>query len=480
MKKRSLHRVNEHFERLSNTASAKRHSPARDDWSKESWRNFQVLQQPQYDNPEHLARVLKTLSRYPPLVFAGEILNLKRQLADVGRGRRFLLQGGDCAERFQDCTREAIVSKMKILLQMSVVLSYAARAPVVRIGRIAGQYAKPRSKDTQLVGGQQIPVFRGDNIHSFEPIAELRKPDPERLLTAYQCSSMTLNYIRALINGGFADLHHPENWKLSFMPRSSERVRYEGIVQSIHDAIAFMESFGALKEEQLGRIDFFTSHEGLLLNFEETLTRYVESENAFFNLGAHMLWIGDRTRRLDGAHVEYFRGIANPIGIKWGPSADPDEMIALLDRLNPHREEGKIVVITRFGHERVNAGLATAIAAVRSKKLPVVWSCDPMHGNTELVSGDIKTRDFKKILSELQATFKIHQELGSHLGGVHFELTGEDVTECIGGAEDLKPSDLKKQYETFCDPRLNYNQSLEMAFLISSILKATKAVHVTV
>ncbi len=410
------------------------------------------------------------MKAYPPLVFVGEVENLKRQLAEAAAGKRFLLQGGDCAERFQDCTPDAITSKIKILLQMSVVLCYGARQPVVRVGRIAGQYAKPRSVDTELVDGQELPVFRGDNINSFDPDPVHRRPDPRRLLTGYHTASMTLNYVRAMITGGFADLHHPENWNLSFVGKSAQRARYEQVVTSIQDAIAFMGSLGGVREESLGTIDFFTSHEGLLLGFEEAMTRFVAQRDRHYNLGAHMLWIGDRTRETPGAHVEYYRGIGNPIGVKWGPTADPAEMLELIDALDPHREPGRITLITRFGHEKVDAALPRAIEAVRRSGRTLLWSADPMHGNVVKTKGGIKTRDFDHILAELRRSFIVHRELGSRLGGVHFELTGEDVTECVGGSEGLGEADLSRNYETFCDPRLNYSQSLEMAFVISTIL----------
>lgn len=438
-------------------------------WSPGSWRAKPIKQQPSYEDESSLAEVLRMIRTYPPLVFVGEVDHLKRQIADAAQGRRFVLQGGDCAERFQDCTPEAITSKLKILLQMSVVLSYGARRPVVRIGRIAGQYAKPRSSDVETVNGRVLPVFRGDNINSFVPDPELRRPDPKRLLTGYHTASMTLNYVRAMITGGFADLHHPENWNLGFLGKSPQKQRYEAVVANIQDAVAFMQSFGGLRDELLGTVDFFTSHEGLLLGFEEAMTRQVRGR--YYNLSAHMLWIGDRTREFDGAHIEYFRGIANPIGIKWGPSADPAEMVRLIQCLNPDNEPGRITIITRFGAAKIADCLPAAIEAVQRAKLGVLWSSDPMHGNAIKTKNDIKTRDFDAILAELRQAFEIHAQAGSHLGGVHFELTGEDVTECTGGAQGIREEDLNRQYETFCDPRLNYNQSLEMAFLISSILR---------
>lgn len=440
------------------------------EWKPDSWRSKPIKQQPKYEDTAQLDQVLSRIRGYPPLVFAGEVDNLKRQLAGAAAGKRFLLQGGDCAERFQDCNQESITSKLKILLQMSVVLCYGARRPVVRVGRIAGQYAKPRSSDTEDFQGQQIPVFRGDNINSFDPDVNGRKASPDRLLHGYHTASMTLNYIRALITGGFADLHHPENWNLGFVGKSAHRVDYERVVANIRDAVTFMETFGGVREEMLGSVDFFTSHEGLLLGFEEAMTRFLPDKKSFYNLGAHMLWIGDRTRDLTGAHVEYFRGIENPVGIKWGPSADPQEMTELIQALNPRNEAGRISIITRFGHDKVESCLPPAIDAVRKAGLNVLWSADPMHGNVIKAANNIKTRDFDSILSELRQTFRIHADMSSLLGGVHFELTGENVTECIGGSESIKESDLVRQYETFCDPRLNYSQSLEMAFVISDIL----------
>lgn len=446
-------------------------------WSPHSWRARPIKQQPQYERVAELEQVLGTIRTYPPLVFVGEVDNLKKQLADAAAGKRFLLQGGDCAERFQDCTPEAITSKIKILLQMSVVLCYGARQPVVRVGRIAGQYAKPRSADTEVIAGRELPVFRGDNINSFEADPDGRKPDPKRLLQSYHTASMTLNYVRAMITGGFANLHHPDTWNLGFFTKSANRERYERVVANIQDAVAFMGSIGGLREDAMGSIDFFTSHEGLLLGLEEALTRFVPQRGKHYNLGAHMLWIGDRTRDIGGAHVEYFRGIGNPIGVKWGPSADPQEMTELFKALNPENEPGRITVITRFGADKVETGLAKALAAVRRAGLNVLWSADPMHGNVIKTKANIKTRDFDAILAELRKSFEVHRASGSRLGGVHFEMTGEDVTECTGGSEGILEEDLVRQYETFCDPRLNYSQSLEMAFVISTILQAQGSIH---
>lgn len=440
------------------------------DWKPDSWRSHTIRQQPHYDDMAQVNSVLETIRTYPPLVFHGEVDNLKHQLAEAAKGHRFILQGGDCAERFQDCNPKTITSKLKIILQMSVILSYSARCPVIRIGRIAGQYAKPRSSDTEKVNGQDIPVFRGDNINSFEATAAGRKADPTRMLRGYHTASLTLNYVRAMIAGGFADLQHPENWNLTFFDRSPHKRRYELVRANIEDAVAFMGSFGGVKVESLGTIDFFTSHEGLLLGFEEAMTRFVTERQKHYNLGAHMLWIGDRTRALDEAHVEYFRGIANPIGIKWGPTAKLEEMVQLVERLNPSNEWGRITLITRFGEKEVAKHLPAAIKKMQQEGLNVLWTTDPMHGNMVKTSNGTKTRNFNSILNELRQCFEIHKSFDSHLGGVHFEMTGEEVTECVGGAEGIGEKDLANLYETFCDPRLNYSQSLEMAFLISSIL----------
>ena len=395
---------------------------------------------------------------------------MRKQLAACSRGEAFILQGGDCAERFLDCNENTITSKLKILLQMSVVLCHGARKPILRIGRIAGQYGKPRSSATEIIDGLEIPVYRGDNVNSYVANENARKPNPTRLLTGYHMSSLTINYVRALTKGGFADLHHPENWDLSFVDKSKQDKKYRKIINDIQNAISFMESLGA-RDRSLDTVEFYTSHEGLLLGFEESMTRYVEDYKSYYNLGAHMLWMGDRTRQLDGAHVEYFKGIANPIGVKVGPSSTPKDICRLIKTLNPKNIAGKIILISRFGHQLVAQRLGAYIDAVQDEGLDVVWSCDPMHGNGVKTRTGLKTRNFDHILSEVSQTFEVHKHHGSHLGGVHFELTGENVTECLGGAEDLKEKDLNSNYSTYCDPRLNNSQSLEMAFLISSLLR---------
>jgi 3-deoxy-7-phosphoheptulonate synthase len=439
-------------------------------WSKNSWKNFNATQQPEYRDADSYSKVLKKIESYPPLVFSGEVENLKRQIGMAGDGRRFILQGGDCAERFIDCNESAIINKIKILLQMSVILTYGARKPVVRIGRIAGQYFKPRSNLFETIENNEMHTYRGDSINIYEPGTENREPDPERLLMAFFHSVATLNYIRAIIAGGFADLHHPFSWKLHSIEKTDEWQKYRITAERILDAINFMESFGGLKAETLGKVDFFTSHEGLHLGYEEALTRKDPETGRYYNLGAHMLWIGERTRDIDGAHVEYFRGIHNPIGIKISNKIDPGELIELLHKLNPENEEGRITLIARMGIDSVEENLPILIKKVKESKKKVTWSCDPMHGNIVNIHGNIKKRNFDDIIEEIKQTFRIHSESGSVIGGVHFELTGDDVTECTGGAVNLKDDDLNRNYETYCDPRLNYTQSLEIAFLLSELL----------
>ena len=436
-------------------------------WSPDSWKKHPIRQQPAYPDQTLLQQTLVQLRRYPSLVFAGEVEYLKHMLAEAAQGRRFLLQGGDCAERFKDCTNQAIINKLKILLQMSMVLTYGLRQSIIRVGRIAGQYAKPRSVDFEIANGREIPVYRGDSINSFEPDPEARIPDPRRLLKSYYHSSATINYIRALIEGGFADLHHPENWQLETFSKSGRKKEYLQVVERISDAVQFLEALGGVREGVLGKISFFTSHEGLLLPYEDALTHYDLRRAKFYNLGAHTLWIGERTRQLDGAHVEYFRGIGNPIAVKIGPSCSREELLELLRVLNPLNEWGRLTLITRFGQDKIGRLLPPLLEAVCRQDARVLWCCDPMHGNMLITENGVKTRDFDQILSELRQCFEIHRRHGTRLGGVHFELTGEDVTECTGGAQGLLEKDLSTNYDTYCDPRLNYAQSLEMAFQIA-------------
>jgi 3-deoxy-7-phosphoheptulonate synthase len=441
-------------------------------WTPESWRTKEALQQPLYKDTSSYEEILGAIKGYPPLVFPGEVENLKRQIGEAGFGKRFVLQGGDCVERFADCNAQSITNKLKIILQMSVILTYAARMPVVRIGRIAGQFSKPRSSETETVETGEIPVYKGDAINRYEPELSGRVPDPTRLLASFFHASATLNYIRAMIDGGFADLHKPYTWNLFDIERTEKWSEYNSIVEQIVAAISFMETFGSVNADVLGRVEFFTSHEGLHLGYEEALTRFDEASGKYYNLGAHMLWIGERTRNPDHAHVEYFRGIANPIGVKIGPKITASDLVRLLAVLNPENEPGKVTLITRLGKGKARKVLPSLVKAVEGAGAKVSWSCDPMHANTEATESGLKTRACENIMAELEETFEAHRDCGSILSGVHFELTGENVTECTGGAVKLTRSDLAKNYRTFCDPRLNYAQSMEMAFLITTMLKS--------
>jgi 3-deoxy-7-phosphoheptulonate synthase len=435
-------------------------------WSPASWRAFPVSQQPTYRDAAAVTRALARVAELPPRVASGEVLALREQLARAARGEAFVLQGGDCAERFEDCERGRIEAKLKILLQMSLVMTWGGRVPVVRIARMAGQYAKPRSSDTEVIDGVELPSYRGDHVHGAAPTPAAREPDPARLVEASLLASATLNYARALLDGGFADLHNPQHWDLGFVQDLKQRAEYEAVVVRLLDAIDFVESTG-VRAPSLQTVELFTSHEGLLLPWEEAQT--VRVGDSWFNLGAHMLWIGDRTRQLDGAHVEYFRGIANPIGVKVGPSLAPEDLVALLAALEPDDRPGRLTLITRLGAGGgVGAHLPRFIEAVRaSGRRNALWSCDPMHGNTVKTSSGIKTRHFDSVLAELRESVAVHATCGSRLGGVHFELTGDDVTECVGGPQKLSEHDLARCYESGCDPRLNYAQSLEMAFLLA-------------
>ena len=439
-------------------------------WTLRSWRSKPIAQQPTYDDPPAVERALARVRGLPPLVAPGEINQLRKHLAAAAEGKAFLLQGGDCAERFQDCALAPIEAKLKILLQMSLVLTWGARIPVIRVGRMAGQYAKPRSSDRETVDGVELPTYRGDHVNGIEFEAATRQPDPERLVQAYFHSAATLNYARALLDAGFADLHRPEDWDLGFVRSASSRSEYEDMLRRILDALDFVESTGVRGDAALRTVELYSSHEGLLLPYEEALTRELDDGRSY-NLGAHMVWIGDRTRQLDGAHVEYCRGVENPVGVKVGPTMTAGDLVALLEALEPANRPGRITLITRFGAERVAEMLPPLIEAVRAAGRHVVWSCDPMHGNTHKTAGGIKTRSVDRILDELRLTFDVHDAAGTHLGGVHFELTGEDVTECVGGPQQLSEDDLTRSYETFCDPRLNYAQSLEMAFLVAQRLQ---------
>ena len=437
-------------------------------WSPSSWRSRPALQQPVYDDPEAAARCLARLREFPPLVVAEEIDDLLGQLAEAAAGRRFLLQGGDCAEAFRDCRGDVIADKLRVLLQMSVLITHGGRTSVIHLGRIAGQYAKPRSNETELVNGEVLPVYRGDLVNGLQPTLTDRTPDPGRMLTAYTCSALTLNYLRALVDGGFADLHRPDRWELSW--RGPDAGHYAETLQQVQASVDFVELLGG-QHQPLRTGGVFISHEALHLAYEEALTRYVPDRRAHYNLGAHFLWVGERTRGLDGAHLEYLRGIANPVGLKAGPEMTPAALVRTLERLNPARVPGRVTVITRFGRGKAGQVLPALVEAVRSEGQPVLWSCDPMHGNGRTLPGGLKTRDFADILQELEEVMAAHWELGSHLGAVHFELTGEPVTECLGGTDGLCEEDLARAYRTGCDPRLNRSQSLEMAFLIAALLR---------
>jgi 3-deoxy-7-phosphoheptulonate synthase len=437
------------------------------EWTPSSWRGFPVRQQPVYPDLAALDRTLIQLSRLPPLVTSWEVLQLKSQLAEAAAGKRFLLQGGDCAERFEDCDSTTIANKLKILLQMSLVLVHGSQKPVIRVGRFAGQYAKPRSDDNETRDGVTLPAFRGDVINGAEFSASERVADPMRLLRGYGRSALTLNFIRALSRTGFADLHHPENWDLDFAKHSPMENEYHQRAAAIGEALRFMENILGVKAAEIEQVDFFSSHEALLLCYEEAQTRRVPRQAGWFNLSTHFPWIGMRTADPDGAHVEYFRGISNPIGVKVGPSMTLDRMSRILDVLHPVNEPGRFTLIHRFGAERIADYLPGLIDMVRSSGKTVVWCCDPMHGNTRVSSTGVKTRAFADILSELEKAVEIHSRFGSRLGGIHFELTGENVTECTGGARGLSDADLSRAYRTEVDPRLNYEQALEIAMLVA-------------
>jgi len=440
-------------------------------WKPDSWRGRTALQQPEYDDPQELTNALTTLGQLPPLVTPWEVNRLRLQLAAAAAGKAFVLQGGDCCESFVDCNSGAILRKLKVLIQMSLVLICGSKQKVVRIGRIAGQYAKPRSAGLEKRGDTELPSYRGDIVNGsgFSP-AE-RRPDPRRMLRAYERSSLTINYIRALSEGGFADLHHPENWDLEFVRNTPGSRRYQQLLESLSDSIRFMEAVSSGELTQLTRVDFFTSHEGLLLPFEQALTRSDLRQKGWYNLGAHTLWIGDRTRSIDGAHVEYFRGIRNPIGVKVGNNIAPDELLDLIRVLNPDNEPGRLTLIHRFGAEKIRQRLPLLAEVVRRAGHQVLWSCDPMHGNIRTAGNGIKTRSFDDITSEIITAFQVHREAGTRLSGIHLELTGEDVTECTGGPGNLSETDLSRDYRSQVDPRLNYEQAMETAFLISEQMK---------
>jgi len=446
-------------------------------WTPTSWRTRRVLQGPAYPDQGDLARVEARLAKYPPLVFAGEARRLRDTLALAANGQAFVLQGGDCAESFGDFTANVIRDTFRVLLQMAVVLTFGASVPVVKMGRMAGQFAKPRSSDTESIDGVTLPSYRGDIVNGPEFNAAARMPDPSRMETAYFQSAGTLNLLRAFANGGYADLHEVHRWNLEFAARSPLAARYQDLAARIDETLAFMAAcgMGSLNTRQVRETDFYTSHEALLLPYEQALTRVDSTSGDHYACSAHFLWVGERTRQLDGAHVEFLRGVHNPIGLKVGPAMEPDELLRLIDVLNPGNAAGRLTLISRMGAERVHARLAPLLRAVTRAGSRVVWLCDPMHGNTISTAVKVKTRSFDSILAEVRGFFDAHAAEGSWAGGVHVEMTGQEVTECVGGAHRLTESDLGGRYETFCDPRLNAEQSLELAFLIAEELKARRA-----
>ncbi len=437
-------------------------------WSPESWLQYACQQAPVYPDNEALMRVLNQLSQRPPLVTRGEINKLKQEIARAGRGEAFILQGGDCAESFADCRSDIIRNKLKILLQMGLVLGHGLRKPIIHIGRIAGQYTKPRSTEYETIDGITLPSYRGDLVNSPEFTRTARTPNPLLLLKGHDCAAMTLNVIHALMDGGFSDLHPPQKWDLRFIEYAQQADEYRDILRSIAETMDGLKSIDGLQNTPFHTVDFFTSHEALHLPYEQALTRRL-NDAQWYNLSTHLPWIGMRTAQMNSAHVESLRGVQNPIGIKVGPSATPEWLMNLLHTLNPEREEGRILLISRMGAHAIDTHLPPLIDVVKTHNIPVTWSCDPMHGNTEFTEYGVKTRHFDTIWLELQRAFTLHYDMGSYLGGVHFELTGENVTECLGGARGLTAADLKQAYQSLVDPRLNYEQSLEMALQLSRL-----------
>jgi len=442
-------------------------------WSPTSWREKPILQQPTYPNKEELDTVLNELKNYPPLVFAGEACSLKAQLGNVANGEAFLLQGGDCAESFSEFHADNIRDSFKVMMQMAVVMTYAGGLPVVKVGRMAGQFAKPRSSDTETIDGVTLDSYRGDIVNCVDFSKEARVPDPKRLIQAYNQASATQNLLRAFASGGLADLHKVHQWTQDFAHQGEMAEKYEALADEIGKSLQFMEACGVTSKtyRTLRETDFYTAHEALLLPYEEAFTRQDSLTGKWYDTSAHMLWIGDRTRQLDGAHVEFLSGVHNPIGVKAGPTMDPEDLVRLANKLNPENEAGRLNVIVRMGAGKVGDGLPNLIRAIEREGLKVVWSCDPMHGNTIKSSNNFKTRPVDSILTEMKEFFQIHKAEGTHAGGVHLEMTGKNVTECIGGTFTVTEEDLSSRYHTHCDPRLNADQSLELAFLIADSLK---------
>lgn len=445
-------------------------------WQPDSWRSKPIQQQPTYQDQQHLKQVEQTLQSYPPLVFAEETRQLQRQLGDVAEGKGFLLQGGDCAESFDEFNAPKIRDTFKVILQMAIVLTFAGKCPVTKVARMAGQYAKPRSSDMETINGVSLPSYRGDIINSFEFTNAARQPDPNRMLEAYHRGASTLNLLRAFAQGGLADLHQVNRWNMTFLENNPLRERYQDVANRLQETLEFMDVIGINhgNNATLHETHLFTSHEALLLNYEQALTRIDTLTGKPYNCSAHMVWIGERTRQLDHAHVEFFKGIHNPIGVKIGPTMDEDELIRLTDALNPDNLAGRLTFITRMGADNLEKNLPRLLRRIKSEGRKVVWSSDPMHGNTIKASSGYKTRNFDDILREIQQFFAAHHAEGTHAGGVHLEMTGQHVTECTGGAYQISDDDLAQAYKTQCDPRLNADQVLEMAFLVADHLKAGK------
>ncbi|RCW68026.1 class II 3-deoxy-7-phosphoheptulonate synthase [Pseudorhodoferax soli] len=446
-------------------------------WTPSSWRARPALQLPAYADDGALRAAEQRLATLPALIFPGEIAQLRTRLGAVARGEAFLLQGGDCAESFDEVGQDAVESTFRVILQMAVVLTYAAACPVVKLGRIAGQFAKPRSSDSETVDGTTLPSYRGDIVNGSAFSAAARLPDPARLLTAYAHSTTTLNQLRALAQGGFADLHEVHRWTADFVRTSPQGARFAELADRITESLGFMEAcgFDAARTPQLHAVEFYTSHEALHLHYEQALTRHDARSGRWYGGSAHMLWLGERTRQLEGAHIEYLRGIDNPVGVKLGPNAAADDVLRLLDRLDPDNQPGRSVLISRMGSDKVAERLPPLLRAVRRAGRTPVWCCDPMHGNTVTASNGYKTRDFERILGEMRGFFSAHAQEGTYAGGLHFEMTGQDVTECRGGAQALSDEGLASRYRSACDPRLNGSQSLELAFQIADVLKAARA-----
>ena len=445
-------------------------------WSKDSWRMKPVIQVPEYDDLSKLKKVEDRLSSYPPLVFAGEARRLKENLGKVSRGEAFLLQGGDCAESFAEHHPDNIRDTFRVILQMAIILTFGAGCPIIKVGRIAGQFAKPRSEPFESKGDIDLPSYRGDIVNGIEFEEDLRIPDPERQIMAYRQAASTLNLLRAFAQGGYANLDHVHRWNMSFVKESKQGEQYEALANRISETLNFMDAVGINSDttSELRSVDFYTSHESLLLGYEESLTRIDSTSGEWYDTSAHMLWIGDRTRQPDGAHIEFVRGINNPIGLKCGPSLEADELLKLIDIINPNNDEGRLTLITRYGANNINENLPKLLKKIKSEGRNVVWSCDPMHGNTIKASNGYKTRPLDSILSEVKQFIDIHKAEGTYAGGVHFEMTGQNVTECLGGTQEILEEDLTDRYHTHCDPRLNANQALDLAFLVAEKLKEVR------